>query len=114
MAIQKCGPRVPAHDNRGMSIEWPGSHACTHGEQGPQSVWADFTKLIWDLKYALYKAVYVHIQLVWQHIFFLLLGYKTDQFLLFDHKFEVYIIFSLMSICNCPFPRKVNVVFRYL
>ena len=72
MAIHKCGPRVPAHDNRGMSIEWPDSHACTHGEQGPHSVWADFTKLIWDLNYALYKAVYVHTQLVWQNIFLLL------------------------------------------
>ena len=49
-----------------MSIEWPDSHACTHREQGPHSVWADFTKLIWDLNYALYKAVYVHTQLVWQ------------------------------------------------
>ena len=72
MAIQTCGPRVPAHDNRGMSIEWPGSHACTHRERGPQSDWVDFTKLIWDFNYALYKAVYVHTKLVWQH--FLLLG----------------------------------------
>ena len=60
MALQTCVPRVPAHDDKGMSIEWLGSHACKHGEQGPQSVWADFTKLIWDLNYALYKAVYVH------------------------------------------------------
>ena len=70
MAIQTCGPRVPAHDNRGMSIEWPGSHACTHRERGPQSDWVDFTKLIWDFNYAFYKAVYVHTKLVWQNFFF--------------------------------------------
>ena len=62
--------RVPAHDNNGMSIEWPGSYACTDGEQGPQSFWADFTKLIRDLNYALYKAVYVRTKLVWQNIFY--------------------------------------------
>ena len=66
MAIHKFGPKVPAHDNRGMSIELPDSNACTHGERGPHSVWADFTKLIWDLNYALYKDVYVHTELVWQ------------------------------------------------
>ena len=56
--FQTCESRVPAHDNKGMSIEWRGSHACKHEEQGPQFVWADLTKLIWDLNVALYKAVY--------------------------------------------------------
>ena len=70
MAIQTCGPRVPAHDNRGMSIEWLGSHACTDGEQGPQSNWVDFTKLIWDFYYALYKAGYVQTKIVLQHFFY--------------------------------------------
>ena len=53
MALHTCRPRVHAHDNKGMTIYWPGSHACTNGEQGPQSIRKDFTKLIRDLKYAL-------------------------------------------------------------
>ena len=41
MALQTCGPRVPAHDNKGMNIELLGINACKHGELGTQSVWAD-------------------------------------------------------------------------
>jgi hypothetical protein len=52
----------------GMHIEWPGSHACTYRERGPQSVWVDFTKFVWDLNDALYKAVYVDTNFVWQNI----------------------------------------------
>ena len=45
-----------------MTIEWPGSHACKHGEQGPQFIGADSTNLIWDL-FFIYKTVYVHNKL---------------------------------------------------
>ena len=93
MAIQTCGPRVPAHDNRGMSIEWPGSHACTHRERGPQSVRIDFTKLIWDFNYALYKAVYVLTKLVDFAISWIIRWQRTNSFMFLLNK---YLFLSLL------------------